>query len=37
VEENVMSRGLAYLVSIIVFWHAAAATLSLTAAPMPLL
>jgi len=37
VKENVMSRGLAFLVSVIVFWHAAAAALSLTVARIPTL
>jgi hypothetical protein len=36
VKENVMSRGLAVLVSVIVFWHAAAVALSLIAARIPL-
>jgi hypothetical protein len=36
-EENVMSRGFAFLVSLIVFWHATAAALSLTVARVPTL
>jgi hypothetical protein len=32
-----MSRGLALLVSVIVFWHAAASALSLTATPVAML
>jgi hypothetical protein len=34
-EENIMSRGLAFLVSLIVFWHAAANALTLTVARIP--
>jgi len=34
-EEYVMSRGLALLVSFIVFWHAAASALTLTVARIP--
>jgi len=34
-KKNVMSRGLAFLVSVIVFWHAAAGALSLTVARIP--
>jgi hypothetical protein len=32
---NVMARGLAFLVSVIVFWHAAGAAATLTVAHIP--
>jgi len=32
-----MARGLIYLASVIVFWHAAVSALTLAAAPMPML
>lgn len=34
-ERNKMSRGLAFLVSVIVCWHAAANALTLTVARIP--
>jgi hypothetical protein len=36
-DKNAMSRGLAFLVSVIVVWNAAAAALTLTIARTPLL
>jgi hypothetical protein len=36
-SENIMSRGFAFLVSVIVFWHATAVALSWSATTAPLI